>query len=43
MVDMILSIDENDTCKLLWIGAVTEGAWTDNGDGTMQMTLQVVE
>lgn len=40
MVDMILSIYEDGTCKLLWLGELSEGPWTDNGDGTGSVTLE---
>ena len=39
MIDMVLTINADGTCKFLWLGELSDGTWTDNGDGTG--TLQV--
>ena len=40
MVDMVLTINADGTCKLLWLGELSDGTWTDNGDGTGSMQME---
>ena len=40
MVDMVLTINADGTCKLLWLGELSDGTWTDNGDGTGTMRME---
>ena len=40
MVDMVLTINADGTCKLLWLGELSDGTWTDNGDGTGTMQME---
>lgn len=40
MVDMVLTINADGTCKLLWLGELSDGTWTDNGDGTGAMRME---
>ena len=39
-VDMVLTINADGTCKLLWLGELSDGTWTDNGDGTGAMRME---
>ena len=40
MVDMVLTINADGTCILLWLGELSDGTWTDNGDGTGTMQME---
>ena len=40
MVDMVLTINADGTCRLLWLGELSDGTWTDNGDGTGSMQME---
>ena len=39
LVNIILSIYDDGTCKMLWTGELDEGTWVDNGDGTASMDI----
>lgn len=39
-VDMVLTINADGTCKYLWLGELSDGTWTDNGDGTGTMQME---
>ena len=40
MIDMVLTINADGTCRLLWLGELSDGTWTDNGDGTGTMQME---